>query len=158
MFFDDPVAAFANLRRATADGRAPGVRGWQPVFANDWMLVPMGAMVEHLGMPDIVRAGRTRAVLAGRPRPGAGRARRTAGSPTSTLADEAHPCGSAPTSTTRSAYMGASRWPVIMFEGKPPDWSSPLPWRQCGPRSAPHVTDDGLSLPGKAWLVTARAA
>ncbi len=64
MFFDDPVAAFANLRRAIADGGRLVFVGWQPVFANDWMLVPMSAMVEHLGMPDIVGPGRPRPVLA----------------------------------------------------------------------------------------------
>lgn len=53
MFFDDPVAAFANVRRALGAraGRLAFVC-WQPVFANEWMLVPTSALAQHVPLPE----------------------------------------------------------------------------------------------------------
>ncbi len=43
MFFEDPVAAFANIRRAAAkDGRLAFVC-WRPVQENEWTTLPMSA-------------------------------------------------------------------------------------------------------------------
>jgi SAM-dependent methyltransferase len=48
MFFADPVAAFANLRRALKPtGRLTFVC-WRPVTENNWVLVPMKAAAPHL--------------------------------------------------------------------------------------------------------------
>lgn len=48
MFFEDPVAAFANLRSAA--GRVAFVC-WQPMLVNEWMTVPAFAAAEHVGVP-----------------------------------------------------------------------------------------------------------
>jgi len=49
MFFADPVAAFANVRRALRpDGRLSFVC-WQTVFDNEWMLVPGAAVASVVG-------------------------------------------------------------------------------------------------------------
>lgn len=48
MFFDDPVTAFANLRRTA--GRLAFVC-WQPMLVNEWMTVPAFAAAEHVGVP-----------------------------------------------------------------------------------------------------------
>ena len=53
MFFADPVAAFANLRAATAPGGRLAFVAWQAPPFNEWLMVPIGAMVPHLGMPDL---------------------------------------------------------------------------------------------------------
>jgi SAM-dependent methyltransferase len=51
MFFADPVAAFANIRSATqAAGRLVFVC-WQPLAANQWLLVPGAALAEHVPPP-----------------------------------------------------------------------------------------------------------
>ena len=48
MFFGDPAAAFANMRRA-ADPRARmAVVGWRTLAENPWMEVPMQAVARHL--------------------------------------------------------------------------------------------------------------
>ncbi len=48
MFFDDSVAAFANLRAALApDGRIAFLC-WQNIAANPWMLVPAQAAAQHV--------------------------------------------------------------------------------------------------------------
>jgi SAM-dependent methyltransferase len=51
MFFADPTAAFANLRRAlTPTGRLAFVC-WQALPENAWMAVPMLAALQHLPPP-----------------------------------------------------------------------------------------------------------
>lgn len=53
MFFDDPVAAFANVRTALSrDAGRLVFACWQPVFANEWMLVPMSALAQHIPLPE----------------------------------------------------------------------------------------------------------
>src|ERR1700751_4890252 len=44
MFFADPVAAFANIRSAARPGGRLGFARWQPLAANQWVLVPRGAL------------------------------------------------------------------------------------------------------------------
>ena len=75
MFFSDPVAAFANVRRALRPGAALSLVCWQSVFDNEWMLVPGAAVAEVTGTsppmpgPDepgpfsLADAARVRAVL-----------------------------------------------------------------------------------------------
>jgi ubiquinone/menaquinone biosynthesis C-methylase UbiE len=49
MFFSDPAAAFANLRRALRGGGRIAFACWQDVFANEWMFVPGSAVVAVTG-------------------------------------------------------------------------------------------------------------
>jgi SAM-dependent methyltransferase len=51
MFFADPVAAFANIRSAARPGGRLAFACWQPMAANQWMLVPGAALAEHLPLP-----------------------------------------------------------------------------------------------------------
>jgi SAM-dependent methyltransferase len=53
MFFDDPVAAFTNLHRATKAGGRLSFVCWQPMAANQWLLVPGAALAEHVPLPDL---------------------------------------------------------------------------------------------------------
>ena len=52
MFFADPVAAFANLREASKHGGRLVFVCWQPMMANQWLLVPGAALAEHVPLPD----------------------------------------------------------------------------------------------------------
>jgi SAM-dependent methyltransferase len=57
MFFDDPVAAFANLRTAMRrDGRTVFVC-WQNLADNEWVLVPGMAAAAHVPLPDVGEPG-----------------------------------------------------------------------------------------------------
>ena len=49
MFFADPVAAFANVRRALRPGGVLSFVCWQSVFDNEWMLVPGAAVATVTG-------------------------------------------------------------------------------------------------------------
>ena len=48
MFFGDPVAAFANMRRAAAPGARVALVCWRSLAENPWMEVPMKAAALHL--------------------------------------------------------------------------------------------------------------
>jgi SAM-dependent methyltransferase len=49
MFFSDPVAAFANARRALRPRGLLSFACWQSVFDNEWMLIPGAAVAEVTG-------------------------------------------------------------------------------------------------------------
>ena len=51
MFFADPVAAFANIRSATQPAGRLVFVCWQPLAANQWLLVPGAALAEHVTPP-----------------------------------------------------------------------------------------------------------
>ena len=76
MFFEDPVAAFTNIRSAVRPGGRLVFVCWQPLAANDWLLVPGAALAEHLppydfgtvdgpGMFAFADQDRVRQILAG---------------------------------------------------------------------------------------------
>jgi SAM-dependent methyltransferase len=44
MFFDDPTAAFAHMRRALKSGARVAFACWRGMAENDWVRLPMGAM------------------------------------------------------------------------------------------------------------------
>jgi SAM-dependent methyltransferase len=49
MFFQDPVAAFSNVRRSLRPGAPLVFACWQTVFDNEWMLVPGAAVMSVMG-------------------------------------------------------------------------------------------------------------
>jgi hypothetical protein len=49
IFFSDPVAAFANVRRALRPGAALSLVCWQGVSGNHWMLIPGAAVAGVTG-------------------------------------------------------------------------------------------------------------
>jgi SAM-dependent methyltransferase len=51
MFFADPVAAFANLRRALRPGGRLGFVCWQALGVNPWMTVPLQAIIGLVPLP-----------------------------------------------------------------------------------------------------------
>lgn len=57
MFFDDPVAAFSNLRSALRPGGRLAFACWQGFTHNPWMQVPMSAALQHLPPPPLLEPG-----------------------------------------------------------------------------------------------------
>jgi SAM-dependent methyltransferase len=49
MFYTDPVAAFRGVRRAMRTGGSLSFVCWQPITANEWMLIPGMAAVSVTG-------------------------------------------------------------------------------------------------------------
>lgn len=48
MFFGDPVAAFAHMRRAAGPGARLAFVCWRPLAENPWMEAPMRAVAPHV--------------------------------------------------------------------------------------------------------------
>jgi ubiquinone/menaquinone biosynthesis C-methylase UbiE len=48
MFFGDPVAAFAHMRRAASPGARMAFVCWRPITENPWMEVPLHAVYRHV--------------------------------------------------------------------------------------------------------------
>lgn len=57
MFFDDPVAAFANVGRAMAPGGRLAMLTWAPLVQQDWITVLAAGALQHLPMPDLGEEG-----------------------------------------------------------------------------------------------------
>ena len=53
MFFDDPVAAFSNLRRALASGGRAAFVCWQGLDANEWVSVVGREVARHVALGDL---------------------------------------------------------------------------------------------------------
>jgi ubiquinone/menaquinone biosynthesis C-methylase UbiE len=53
MFFDDPVAAFANLRHALAPGGRLAFITWQPLEANEWVMQVGRPVAKHVELPQL---------------------------------------------------------------------------------------------------------
>ena len=51
MFFEDPPAAFANLRKALRPGGRLAFVCWRPMTENQWMLLPLQAALKHVPPP-----------------------------------------------------------------------------------------------------------
>lgn len=51
MFFADPVTAFTNLRSSLRPGGRLAIATWQPLTANDWLMVPAVALLDHTTAP-----------------------------------------------------------------------------------------------------------
>jgi SAM-dependent methyltransferase len=52
MFFDDTVAAFANLARHLHPGGRLCIATWQPLVANQWLTVPGAALLGYGSLPE----------------------------------------------------------------------------------------------------------
>ena len=57
MFFDDPVAAFANIARAIRPGGRLCLATWQPLAANDWLTIPGAALLRYGSSPPAAAGG-----------------------------------------------------------------------------------------------------
>ena len=155
MFFEDPTAAFANLRGAVRLGGRLAFVCWQNILQNDWLMVPAGALLEFVPMPELPPAGA----------PG--------------------PFGLADPDRTRSILGDAGWADVELESLEIQQWLGPDPnavvgflrhtemarvfladadeetansaWKAIEAKLAEHTNDEGVHLTGRAWLVTAAA-
>ncbi len=156
MFFDDPPAAFTNLRRAiTDDGRLSFVC-WQELLANEWMAVPGAGVATRIPLPDLgppdapgpfslSDAAAVRALLA------AAGFHHVAVEPsemTVTLG------GGLPLDATLEYLRTSGLGRAVFADATPAQIDDAIEAVRSALR--PYDTDDGVQLGGAAWLVTAR--
>ena len=156
MFFADPVASFANMRRALKPGGRVVFACWREPRANPWMIAPLQAVYRHVPkLPEMAPEDPGPFAFASEAR--VTRILGEAGF--SDVALEAHALsldialGNGLDAAVRSAFeIGpASR----ALEGHPPET------REAAQQSvrdllAQHLTGGSVPLAGSIWLVTAR--
>jgi SAM-dependent methyltransferase len=156
MFFDDPAAAFANLRRAVGAGGRLAFAAWQPVDVNQWIVVPMAAFAAVLGPPDLPGPGepgpfslddpeRVRSLLHG------------AGFASVEMGSLSHAMWLGTDVDDAAGYMRGQSMARRMLEGRS---RAEADAAVAALRQAlePHVSGEGVVLDAHAWIVTARAA
>lgn len=154
MFFDDPVAAFSNLRSAVRKGGRMAFMCWQNPLQNDWLMVPAGTMLEFLPMPEMPPPGspgpfgladpdRTLSILGDAGWTGV---ELEPVEIQQRLGDDA-----------ASAASFLSRTEIAKsFMADTDDNTKEKVWKAVEAKLAEHTTDDGVHLTGRTWLVTAR--
>jgi SAM-dependent methyltransferase len=157
MFFADPVAAFANVGRALAPGGRLAVACWQELAHNHWILVPFGAMTAEVGRPEppppdapgpwsLADPDRVRSVLGAAGFTGVGLHTVEAPMFMGDTVDEAY------------EFIRASSNARLLLEGKDPEAVARALDALHTALESVAVGNEGLALPGRAWVVTATRA
>jgi SAM-dependent methyltransferase len=154
MFFDDPVAAFMNVRGALRPGGRLAFVCWQPASRNEWVSLPaeavrpwvdlLGGFLEPSGPFAFGERARLESVLGG------------AGFTDVALEDVRRPMlvGGRGDVDTAMRFLTASRvGKRIREEATDPDAAL----RAVHDALASRSTADGVPLTAAVWLVTARA-
>lgn len=157
MFFADPVAAFTNLRAATKQGGRLAFVCWQPLAANEWLLVPGAALATVVPLPDLegpdapgmfalADPDRTRHIL------GAASWRDI------TITEQRTPIlvGGAGTLDDAVEFLRTGSMGRTLLAGAAKD-TERLAIAAVRAALEPRVREEGLRLGAAVWLVTARA-
>lgn len=154
MFFDDTVAAFANIGRALRPGGRIVFTCWRDLVRNDWLMVPAAAALQHVPMPDLGEPGspgpfaladgdRLRAMLG------------DAGFVDVELEETVRPMRMGSSVDDVIGFMERSDFAQALVADAPDDVAAAV-WTSIRGALAQHVTPEGVVLGGTAWLVTAR--
>ena len=153
MFFADPVAAFVNVASGVARGGRMILATWQPLIANEWLLVPGAAMLEFGSMPEGADPDQPGMFAQSEPD-------RVTGVLTSAgWVDVALdpvtvslPLGATPADA--AAYLAASGPGRAMLETIPTE-VVPTAMASVESTLAEHVAADGVRLDGSIWIISA---
>ena len=154
MFFEDPVSAFSNLRRALRPGGRIAFTCWQELLRNEWIMIPAAAALQHVPMPDLGEPGgpgpfsladpeRLRSVLG------------QAGYAQIDVEEVVRPMVMGDSIEDVLAFMHDSDMGQILMAGVD-DETAARAWASVRQALIPHATADGVVLQGTVWLVTAR--
>lgn len=155
MFFEDPAAAFANIRRMVRPGGRLVFACWQTLLVNQWLMVPAGAALAHVPMPDLggdanapgpfslADPDRARSVLG------------DAGWVDVELEDTRAPMNFGATADEAVTFLRGTDMAATLMKDVD-DETVARAWAAVREAVAAHETPDGVLLEGAAWLVTAR--
>ena len=153
MFFDDPAAAFANLRKAMRHGGRLAFLCWRTRDENPVFTTGLAEAAAVLGLRELpgpsvafslAGTGRVRALLSG------------AGFGGIEFAEADEPMLIGRDVDDVLEYERASPTATEILTGLSPEQAAELT-RQVRDRLAAYASPDGVTMPGAAWLVTAQA-
>lgn len=154
MFFSDPAAAFANIRKALKSGGRLAFVCWRPLALNGWMTIPLSAGLKHIDaqpqIPDphapgpfaFADPGRVCGILEG------------AGFGEVAIEPRDFLIGGNPLDEAADLAMRVG--PLSRLLAEHPDRREAVVATLRETLSA-HVGEDGVRMPGAVWIVTARA-
>lgn len=154
MFFDNPVAAFANVGRALRPGGRLVFACWQELLRNEWIVVPSGAALAFVPMPDLGEPGspgpfafadpdRVRSILT------------EAGFVDVQLDEVVEPMHMGASVDDALDFMRRTNIAATLFENVEDDVAAQA-WDAIRQALLQFKTPDGVVLKGAAWLVRAR--
>ena len=153
MFFADPVAAFANVGAAIRPGGRLAFVCWQDLARNEWLMVPAGAALAFVELPDLGGPGAPGPFSLAEP----DRIEAILGD--AGFADVHVDSVDAPMRLGADAadavefLRGTGMARALLDKADPPTVARALD--AVGEALRPHEQADGLYLTGTAWLVTA---
>ena len=155
MFFDDPVAAFANMARATRPGGRLAMVVWAPLTEQEWLLVPSGAALPHLGFPGVDTEGGPGMFALAEPE----RITEVLGAAgwsdiTAETQRRRMPLGGPGGIDEAMTFLLSTRAGRDLFAGADPD-AAEQALKAIREALQPHLTPTAVELHGTAWSVTA---
>jgi SAM-dependent methyltransferase len=153
MFFDDPDVAFANLARALRSGGRMVFACWQELLANEWLMVPAGAALAYVPMPDLGEPGRPGPFSLADP----DRVRSTlegAGFTEVGVDDFRCPMPMGSTVEDTVAFMQGTDMAATLMANVGEDVAAAA-WDAVRAALAPYAGPEGVVLSGAAWIITA---
>lgn len=160
MFFADPVAAFTNLRRALKPGARAVLVAWREIGMNPWAAIPARVGTEVLGPIDPPAPGTPGPFAWGDPaifepilaQAGFRDLRWTEVGIELQIGD-----GDDPDAVERALATLRRIGPIARRLKGSPDETYDRVMRALRPKLAPYVRDGWVRMPGKIWVIEARA-
>jgi SAM-dependent methyltransferase len=156
MFFDDPVVAFANLGRALKPSGRIAFTCWRDLLVNDWLMVPAGAALQYVPMPDLGQPGAPGPFSLADPER-VHQVLRAAAFAQIALEEVARPMPMGNSADDVLAFMRGTEMAQVLMTGVDPDTAEQA-WAAVKGTLQAHAEPEGITLAGSAWLVTARRA
>ena len=154
MFFDDPVAAFANIGRALRPGGRIAFTCWQDLTVNDWLMVPAGAALQHVPMPDLGQPGAPGPFSLADPER-VHQVLRDAAFAQIAAEEIARPMPMGGSADDVLAFMRGTEMAQVLMTDVDPG-TAERAWAAVKAALQAHAEPGGITLAGTAWLVTAR--
>jgi SAM-dependent methyltransferase len=156
MFFDDPVAAFANIGRALRPGGRIAFTCWRDLTVNDWLMVPARAALQHVPMPDLGQPGAPGPFSLADPER-VHQVLRDAAFTQTAVEEIARPMPMGSSADDVLAFMRGTEMAQALMAGVAPG-TAERAWDAVKAALQAHAEPGGITLGGSAWLVTARRA
>ena len=156
MFFDDPVAAFANIGRALRPGGRIAFTCWRDLIVNDWLMVPAGAALQYVPMPDLGQPGAPGPFSLADPER-VHQVLRDAAFAQIALEEITRPMPMGSSADDVLAFMRGTEMAHVLMTGVD-SGTAERAWVAVKAALQAHAEPAGITLAGTAWLVTARRA
>jgi SAM-dependent methyltransferase len=151
MFFEDPGVAFANLARTLCPGGRIVFTCWQGFARNEWLMVPVGAVLAFVPMPDLGPPGRPGPFSLSDPE----RIRAVLAAFTDITVEEViAPMRLGDTTDDVVEFMKRTDMAQTLMNDVGDDTASAA-WAAVSDALGPYASPDGVTLNGAAWLVRA---